>query len=275
MNGPSPDRSTHRHAVAADVLVCLRFYTRLPIPALPFEPPIGREPFSVVLRLAPLAGLVVGLVSAAVLCGAAALKLPSLVVVGLSLLATVLVTGGLHEDGLADCADGFGGGSTPARKLEIMRDSRLGSYGALAIGFSLLLRAGALSGLLDRVGVQGACAAAIGAAAASRGFGLLPLAALGPARRDGVSHAAGRMPRWAFLTSCAWASVIATSMPVMAGMGLRAAVLAILLSAASAAGTTLLAQRQIGGQTGDVAGAAQQVGEIAFLLGLCIGPAAG
>ena len=124
MNGPSPDRPTHRFAVAADALVCLRFYTRLPIPALPFEPPVGREPFSVVLRLAPVAGLVVGLVSAAVLCGATALNLPSLVAVGLSLLATVLVTGGLHEDGLADCADGFGGGSTRARKLEIMRDSR-------------------------------------------------------------------------------------------------------------------------------------------------------
>ena len=275
MNGPSPDRPTHRFAIAADALVCLRFYTRLPIPALPFEPPFGREPFSVVLRLAPLAGLVVGLVSAAVLCGAAALKLPSLVAVGLSLLATVLVTGGLHEDGLADCADGFGGGSTRARKLEIMRDSRLGAYGALAIGFSLLLRAGALSGLLDRAGVAGACAASIAAAAASRGFGLLPLAALGPARHDGVSHAAGRMPGWAFLTSCALATVIGTSMPIMAGTGSRAALIAILLSAASAAGTTLVAQRQIGGQTGDVAGAAQQVSELAFLLGLCIGPASG
>ena len=268
MNGPSLDRSTHRLAIAADALTCLRFYTRLPIPALPFEPQIGREPFSVVLRLAPLAGTVVGLVAAAVLCGAAALNLPSLLVAALALLTAVLVTGGLHEDGLADCADGFGGGSTRARKLEIMRDSRLGSYGALAIGFSLLLRMGALSGLLDRAGVAGACAAMIGAAAASRGFGLLPLAALGPARHDGVSHSAGRMPTWAFLTSCGLASVIGIVLPMMAGLGLRAAVLAVLLAAAAAAGTTGLAQRQIGGHTGDVAGAAQQVGEIAFLLGL-------
>ncbi len=268
MNGPSPDRSTHRFAIAADALTCLRFYTRLPIPALPFEPPIGRKPFSVVLRLAPLAGLVVGLVAAAVLCGAAALHLPSPVVAALALLTAVLVTGGLHEDGLADCADGFGGGSTRARKLEIMRDSRLGSYGALAITFSLLLRTGALTGLIDRAGVSGACAAAIAAAAASRGFGLLPLAALGPARQNGVSHAAGRMPMWAFLTSCALASIMGVVLPLIVGMGLRAAVLAVILTSAAAAGTTVLAQRQIGGHTGDVAGAAQQIGEIAFLLGL-------
>ena len=273
MNGP--DLPIQRFALAADALACLRFYTRLPIPTLRFEPTVGRQPFSVVLRLAPLAGLVIGLVGAAVLCGAAALTLPSWIVVTLSLLATVLVTGGLHEDGLADCADGFGGGSTRARKLEIMRDSRLGSYGALAIGFSLLLRAGALSGLLDRAGVGAVCGASIAAAAVSRGFGLLPLATLGPARHDGVSHAAGRMPIWAFLTSCALASVIGTVLPVMAGSGLGAAVLALVLAAAAAAGTTILAQRQIGGHTGDVAGAAQQVGEITYLIGFLMAPGAG
>ncbi len=268
MNRQPLDPPTSRFAAAADVLTCLRFYTRLPIPALPFEPAVGRQPFSVVLRFAPLAGLVIGLLAAAVLRGSADATLPSLVVASLSLLTTVVVTGGLHEDGLADCADGFGGGATRARKLEIMRDSRLGSYGALAIGFSLLLRAGALAGLLDRTGVTGACAAYIGAAATSRGFGLLPLAALGPARHDGVSHSAGRMPIRAFLTSCAWAGVIGTVLPVMAGFALGAAAFAALLAAVAVAATTVLARRQIGGHTGDVAGAAQQAGEIAFLLGL-------
>ena len=199
-------------------------------------------------------------------------NLPSLVAAALALLTTVLVTGGLHEDGLADCADGFGGGATRARKLEIMRDSRLGSYGVLAIGFSLLLRAGTLAGLLDRAGLEIACSAAIAAAIASRSFGLLPLAVLGPARPDGVSHSAGRMPARAFLASCASAAVLGTVLPVMAGAGLGAAVLGNLLAAATAAGTTHLARRQIGGQTGDVAGAAQQVGEVAFLLGLLIAP---
>ncbi len=211
--------SAKRLALAADALLCLRFYTRLPIPTLPFEPTGSSGPFSVVLRLAPLAGVVVGLATAAILYGAAAVNLPSLVVAALALLAAVLVTGGLHEDGLADCADGFGGGSTRARKLEIMRDSRLGSYGALAIGFSLLLRAGALSGLLDRGGVAVACAAAIAAAAASRGFGLLPLAVLGPARPDGVSHSAGRMPARDVPQLLPSAAVIGTVLPVMAGIG--------------------------------------------------------
>ncbi len=275
MTETPPDASAKRLALAAEALLCLRFYTRLPIPILPFEATVRQVPFSVALRLAPLAGVVIGLATAAIVYGAAAVNLPSLVVAALALLAAVLVTGGLHEDGLADCADGFGGGSTRARKLEIMRDSRLGSYGGLAIGFSLLLRAGALSGLLDRGGVGVACAAAIAAAATSRGFGLLPLAVLGPARPDGVSHSAGRMPAQMFLSSCLSAAVIGTVLPVMAGTGLRAAVLAMLLAALGAAATTRLSQRQIGGHTGDVAGAAQQVGEVGFLLGLLVAPGVG
>ena len=275
MNDLPPDLSARCRALATDALTCLRFYTRLPIPVLPFEPTAGPKPFSIVLRLAPLAGLVIGLAAAAALCTATAASLPSFVAATLALLTTVLVTGGLHEDGLADCADGFGGGTTRDRKLAIMRDSRVGSYGALAIGFSLLLRAGALSGLLDRAGVGIACAASIGAAAASRGFGLLPLAVLGPARSNGVSQSAGRLPARAFLMSCALAAVIGTVLPMLAGTGPRAAGLATILAAGAAAGTTRLAQRQIGGHTGDVAGAAQQVGEIAFLLGLLIAPRVG
>ncbi len=272
MTETPPDPLSKRLSMSADALLCLRFYTRLPIPTLPFEPTGPRAPFSAVLRLAPLAGVVVGLLTATILFCAAAVGLPSLVVAALALLAAVLVTGGLHEDGLADCADGFGGGSTRARKLEIMRDSRLGSYGALAVGFSLLLRTGALSGLLDRSGVAVACTATIAAAAVSRGFGLLPLAVLGPARPDGMSQSAGRMPARDFLGCCTIAAVVGTMLPVMAGVGLRSALLADLLAAAAVAAATHLAQRQIGGHTGDVAGASQQVAEMAFLLGLLVAP---
>jgi adenosylcobinamide-GDP ribazoletransferase len=262
-------------ALLAEALTCLRFYTRLPLPALAAEAAFPPQPFARCLRWAPLAGLVVGLFGAAALAGAAGLGLPSTLGAALAVLSTVLVSGGLHEDGLADCADGFGGGGTRERKLAIMRDSRVGAYGALAIGFSLLLRIAALAALADRGGFGHATAGLLAAAAASRGFGLMPMARLAPARADGLGHGAGRLPATIFPTASALAVVLGLVLPAAAGVPLPRAALALGLAALAAVATTRLAQRQIGGVTGDVAGACQQTGEIALLLGLLIAPGAG
>ena len=262
-------------ALLAEAVTCLRFYTRLPLPALAIEalhPPL---PFARCLRWAPLAGIVVGLFGAAALAAAVALGLPPTVGVLLAVLASALVSGGLHEDGLADCADGFGGGATPARKLEIMRDSRIGAYGALAIVFALALRVAALTGLADRGGPGLAAAGLLAAAAASRGLGLMPMALLQPARSDGLGHGAGRLPDGVFSTAAALALVLGLAVPAWSGVPLPRAALALGLATLAAAATTSLARRQIGGVTGDVAGACQQLCEVTLLLGLLIAPGTG
>ena len=262
-------------ALAAEAVTCLRFYSRLPLPALPAEMSHPPEPFARCLRWAPLAGCVVGGCGAAALVGAGALGLPPPVAAALAVLATVLVGGGLHEDGLADVADGFGGGSTRERKLDIMRDSRLGSYGALAIGFSLLLRTAALTGLAERGGFGLAAAALVGAAAASRGIGLMPMALLPAARADGLGRSVGRLPTEVFTTAAALAVVVGLAVPALGGAGLAGPGLALGLAVLAAGGMTRLARGQIGGFTGDVSGACQQACEAAMLLGLLIAPGAG
>ena len=259
-------------ALAAEALSCLRFYTRVPLPSLAVEAVHPPEPFARCLRWAPMAGAVVGLVGGGVLAGAAAAGLPPSVSATLALLGTVLAGGGLHEDGLADVADGFGGGHTRERKLAIMRDSRIGSYGALAIGFSLALRIGCVSALLDHDGVGAAVVGLVTAAAASRGLGLMPMALLASARADGLGHAAGRLPAPVFPTAATLATAVALGAPALAGFGTARSALALVLSAMAAAGMTEIARRQIGGYTGDVAGACQQLCEAALLVGLLMGP---
>ena len=129
-----------------DIADALRFFTRLrvgePEPSAPLD--IDRIAWA-----APVAGVVVGLIGALVLALTTLLGLPPLLRAGLATAALVVATGALHEDGLADVADGFGGGATRARKLEIMRDSRIGAYGAIAIALALILRVGALAAALD------------------------------------------------------------------------------------------------------------------------------
>ena len=117
--------------------------------------------------------------------------------------ATVLVTGCLHEDGLADTADGFGGGGSKERKLEIMRDSRSGAYGVAALVLSILLRVGAIASLVDPALVAAALIAAhAGARAAMPVF----MAAVPRARHDGLSAKRARRQAAACWPPCCWAS---------------------------------------------------------------------
>ncbi len=125
-------------SVLRDLGGALRFFSRLPIPG-------GEGDFARSLRLAPLAGALLGLAGGLVFIAALSLRLPVAAAALLGLGFGALVTGGLHEDGLADIADGFGGGFTAARKLEIMKDSRIGAFGALALILSVGLRASALA----------------------------------------------------------------------------------------------------------------------------------
>ena len=116
----------------SDFAGALRFFSRLPIPG-----PMETDDFRRSLRLAPLAGALLGLAGGLVFVAALGLRLPAAAAALLALGFGALVTGALHEDGLADVADGFGGGLTRDRKLEIMKDSRIGAFGASRAGSEL------------------------------------------------------------------------------------------------------------------------------------------
>jgi adenosylcobinamide-GDP ribazoletransferase len=258
---------------ASKTIAALRFYSRLPLPPLAFE----REPFAMptptlLARYSAVAGAIIGASAAIVLCAARFLGAPALPAAALAVAVLVVIAGALHEDGLADVADGFGGGRTIERKLEIMRDSRIGAFGAAALALSLILRVAALASLVGE-GLGLTAAALILAGALSRYCGLFPLVLLDPARADGASASAGRLDGGAMLSGglVALAVLLAIGLGVI---GFGRAVLAGLLSGAAALVMTAIARRQIGGQTGDVAGAAQQLAEIACLYGLLIGAGA-
>jgi adenosylcobinamide-GDP ribazoletransferase len=249
-----------------DFATCLAFYTRLPVKA-PAQQSL--EGFAEALGLAPLAGAVVGAIGGGVFICVRALGLTVYPAAGLSVLALVMVCGGLHEDGLADVADGFGGGATRERKLEIMRDSRVGTYGVLALVFSVLLRVLPFAALGERSPWL-AFAGLVAAGGASRLLGLAPLLAGPPARTDGAGAAMPR-PTSAALGRAAVLAVALALLPVVAGEPLRQIVVANFAAFVGVMALTRLSQRQIGGYSGDVLGAAQQIAEVAILLSLSAG----
>src|SRR5215467_10802033 len=188
---PTPEptmRTCHGRVnrLPSDIKISILVCTRLPVPrSAPVEScDVARASWAL-----PVAGLVVGGAGALAYAIALAIQLPAMLAVALSLLATLLVTGCLHEDGLADTADGFGGGQDRARKLEIMRDSRLGAYGACALMMSLLLRWTALAAMARPVAAASSLIAAHASARAA-----LPafMRFVPPARLDGLSAEAGR-----------------------------------------------------------------------------------
>lgn len=267
------DEASLSRRLARGVLAALRFYSRLPLPVFAFE----SEPFAMPTPelLAPYAapaGAIIGACGAIVLGISRGLGLPATPSAALAVGALVVIAGAFHEDGLADVADGFGGGRTRESKLEIMHDSRIGAFGGTALALSLILRVAALASLAAEGAAMGA-AGLILAGAVSRSCGLIPLALLDPARADGAGASAGRLDSGSFFAGAFVAFVIAIVVG-LAVTGLGHAVLASLLGVGAGLIVTAIAHRQIGGQTGDVAGAAQQCGEIAAWCGLLIGHAA-
>jgi adenosylcobinamide-GDP ribazoletransferase len=247
----------------ADTLACLAFFSRLPLPArlIRADPPS----FSRAARASPLAGLLLGLLAGIVLAVAAALGLPALLSASLGILALVCLSGALHEDGLSDFADALGGASPQAR-LEIMRDSRVGTFGVLALVFSILIRIFALSHLLVTFGALHAASAFAGAAALSRAAALWPLHALPPARTEGLGADAAGLSLATLHVALGLGALVAVA--ASASISLGGAIGGLLAAAATVLLVTRLARRLIGGQTGDVAGAASQAAEIAFLVAL-------
>jgi len=244
--------------VQARLFFCaLQFMTRLPTPRLTgFRPEwIARSaPYF------PMVGWVVGAISAAAFLAASQLW-PGLPASVIAVIAGLLVTGGFHEDGLADTADGLGGGQTPARRLEIMKDSRIGSYGALALWSVLTLKVVLLAvlppwqGALALLLIHGAGRAAAAVVMASLSYVREPdEAKLGPSPMAVRPHEA------AITLVLGVAPMILWPSPVQAVVGL-------ILAAIGAAGLALLSRRLIGGFTGDVLGGIEQLAELGLLFG--------
>jgi adenosylcobinamide-GDP ribazoletransferase len=246
------------HRVARELRhfrIALAFLTRLPVPRTADH---GAGRFARSVRYFALVGALVGAIAGAVLLLASAV-LPMPVAAGLAIGAGVLVTGGLHEDGLADTADGLGGGGTPERALEIMRDSRIGAYAGLALVFSVGLRWAALAGLAPSDG-----AVALVVAHALSRAAIAPVLLAAPyARASGLATGlAGAVTG----RDVAIALLLALAIAMLAG---PACGLVALAAAAVAAGAMLaMLLRRLGGYTGDGLGAVQQAAEIAVLAAL-------
>ncbi len=171
--------------------------------------------------------------------------------------AMAVGTGALHEDGLADTADGFGGGASAPRKLEIMRDSRIGCYGALALMLSVIIRVGSIAGLDEPRRVVPVL---IVAGVLGRGGILVLLSLLRPVRAEGMGASLGEVSPIGLAVGLALAVVAALLVAPM-----RMAPFAVALAAGVALGVAWLAHRQIRGYTGDVLGAAEVGVECAVL----------
>jgi adenosylcobinamide-GDP ribazoletransferase len=244
----------------AEFVHAMKFLTRLPVP---FSRTIDPPPLNQTMRMFSVVGALIGCGVAVVLIAGKYLHLPATLAGLLAAAAGMLVTGALHEDGLADTADGLGGGKTKERRLEIMRDSRIGSYGTLALIVAVGVRVSCYAALLPFTSV-----AILLMVAASQSFSRALVVdllwATGPARSDGLSVYAGQPTRGVAMS----AIIVGLLLSLAAGYftHFENAVLALGLGLAVTAGIRQLAIRLIGGQTGDICGAVQVTCEVVMLM---------
>jgi adenosylcobinamide-GDP ribazoletransferase len=246
----------------SDTLATLSFFTRLPVRA-----PAGSFDLHQSAAAWPIAGLVLAVVPAVLYWLALAAGMPAMVGALIALAVLAALTGAMHEDGLADTADGFGGGTTREEKLAVMRDSGLGTYGALALLFSVVGRAAALAALIY-AGIAAGALAILMVAVISRSMALWHWNSTLPARSEGLAWAAGRPDWMALAIGLVLGGLAAVVLLIVFGLGL---VIGVLLAALATSIFTGLCVRQIGGHTGDTIGAAQQIAETLLLVGLTAG----
>lgn len=248
-------------------LLAVQFFTRIPVTGR-LARWVGYSPAMLQASAAyfPAVGALVGAVGALVFGGALAVW-PAPVAAVLCTLATVLLTGAFHEDGLADVADGLGGSAQRERALEIMKDSRIGAFGAIALVLALGLKFTLLAALAAQ-GVGAACAAVVAAHALSR---LAPLGVMRAMPYVGGEGGKAK-PMAEALSLSALAIALSWSLPAAALLlgvqGVGAGIAALLAAAAATALMGWQFRRRLGGFTGDCLGATQQVAELAIYLAL-------
>lgn len=243
----------------ADLVMGLRFYSRLPTGDRPHErPDLSRIALSL-----PFASVIIGVGPAILLLFVAAIGLPPLFAAALAVAAYLLVTGAMAEDGIADTADGLFGGNSIERRLEILKDSRHGTYGVAALVLFLILRVSALAAITS-VSPFAAAAVWLATGVAARSGAVWLTLQLPPARTDGASSTAGRVRKMSFFIGLGFAIAISF---ILAGpfVGIAGIAIAGFLMVLMAYGWSLLCERLLGGQTGDLIGALQALLEIAAL----------
>jgi adenosylcobinamide-GDP ribazoletransferase len=222
--------------------------TRLPAPELQSLPPQSQAIWAY-----PLIGAIIGSISAIALLLAAYAGVPAVVGAIFAVTTGTLVTGALHEDGLADFFDGLGGGKGSEEKLAIMRDSHIGSYGTIALILTITARIAILASLPPST----AALALVASHSVARGTLVLPLWLFEPARTDGLGHAVGR-PSVAVLAITLGFSLFVAFVTLGSLVTIPSLLTAVIICQ--------IAKRYIGGYTGDVLGAAEQFTELVVLL---------
>jgi adenosylcobinamide-GDP ribazoletransferase len=248
----------HIRRVWSDFLSAIQFLTRLPVPSQPYEP----DMLSRAVKFFPVVGLLIG-ASAALLHFLLTSHLPGLIVALLVVILLVMITGCFHEDGLADAADGLGGGGKREKVLSIMHDSRIGSYGAAALTLSLIARIlliAALSPLHAEIYL-------IAAHVLCR-WTTLPLSFYLPSARAGSEDQIdGQGARIAQLTTCGTVALgTLFTFAVVVILLRNRALMPVLVSAGTTLLTAMYYKRRIGGVTGDCFGATNQITEIVIYL---------
>ena len=246
----------HQSRISNDIVCAFTFLTVFPIP---FEKECDN--FSKTAWVWPIIGAFIGIVAASIIIVLQIAGTPSLVTAVIAMIIIVATTGALHEDGLADTIDGIFGGNTPEQRLEIMKDSRLGTYGSLALMLVLLLRFSCLAVLFQEGKIYGPLIAGcvISRAGMAMAMHLLPAAT-----NVGLSASSGQPSRNNITVVLCITILIALS---CVGIAILPAIILAFLS-----GTILclVAYKCLGGQTGDVLGALQQVVEVSVLVVLAI-----
>lgn len=243
----------------AILLLAIQFLTRVPVPASSGFTP---ERLTAATRYYPLVGAIIGGV-AAMVYALALLAWPPLVAVLLSIAASLALTGAFHEDGLADMLDGVGGGLTRERALEIMKDSRIGTYGAAGLIVALALKAATLAAM-PWVSVA---LALITGHALSRFSAIIVIATSNYVRDHGTAKpVAEGVSRPSFLIAAATSLICCVALVL--GLGPMAALMGVLGLAIGHIAMRRIFERKIGGYTGDCLGATQQASELGLYLGL-------
>ena len=249
-----------------DLRAALMFLTILPVGGEDgtSAPPVSPR----FLRAFPLAGAVVGMLSGAILILSGWAGAPAMIAAALAVAAGIVLTGAMHEDGLSDMADGLGGRSRE-RRLEIMRDPAVGTFGVLALVLAVLLNVLAVAHMAEGAGPIRAVAALIAAHAVSRLAAVRMLHALPPARPDGRGREAGRPDDGLMFRTAAAALAVVAVTGLPAG-GVSAVMTA--LAVAMLAGELVIrrTERLLGGQTGDAAGAVEVVVRTVFLVTIAV-----
>lgn len=251
---------------SCDIARALAFLSRIPVPASLFADKQHHSAASQAWAY-PLAGMVIGLPGVLIIALFGIIA-PHTVTAILVVTVTTIITGALHEDGLADLADGFWGGVTTQRRLEIMKDSAIGSYGVLALIAWFGLSITALTALLVSVTLVQAAFSWLAICAVSRSAMTLMWATTPPARQNGVAYNAGQ-PSHDAAVMAAIGSLAAVAMALFIGAP-QALVLATIVAAGTTAAMRQLCLNKISGHTGDALGATQKAAEAAMLLALAI-----